>query len=206
MQLLVIGCGGHARTVLDTAKVLGHSILGLIDVDFSGQDETILGVRVLGGMEVLTKVSQSEVKLFVAIGDNQQRQKLTQELVGNGFEIATLIHPTAIISESAMVEAGAIVCAGAIINPVAKIGAGSIVNTGSIVDHESQIGEFVHVSPGSSIAGRVSVGTQTFVGIGTSVIDQISIGKNVVIGAGSVVIKDIDDNAKVVGVSKSISS
>ena len=51
-NLVIIGSGGHARTVIDTAKLNSlQKIIGVLDIHFKeNKKEKILGVPVLGGM------------------------------------------------------------------------------------------------------------------------------------------------------------
>lgn len=200
-DIVIVGAGGHARIVTEIANLLNYSILGIIDLNYKGQNEEVLGVKVVGGIDKLTDFS-NDICIAIAIGDNELRSKYFIELNEKGYNLPALVHPSAIISKTAMVSAASIISAGVVINTQVKIGLGTIVNTGSIVDHETIIGDFVHVAPGVSVAGRVIVGQLTFVGIGSVIIDQLKIGKGVTIGAGSVIIKNIPDNSKVIGVSK----
>lgn len=202
-RLLIIGTGGHARPVIDTALQLGFEIIGLIDLQYTGAEETILGIQVLGGAEVLSTIDKN-VLTFVAIGDNADRKNWINKLTSAGYTLPNLCHPTAIISEHSKLSSGSFVNAGAIINAKVTLGDGCIINTGVIIDHETDLKAFIHIAPGAIIAGRVKIGELTFVGAGAVIIDKILIGENTVIGANSTIIENISSNSKVVGVSKLI--
>lgn len=201
-ELLVIGSGGHARTILDIALLNNLDVVGVIDVNYQNKEETIMGIPVIGNMDQLDDYKTNETSVFVALGNNVEREEVIEKVTGLGYEIPILVHPTAIVSESVEIGFGTVICAGVILNPLVKIGRGVIINTGGIVDHESQIGDFVHLGPSVSVAGRVSVGKRSFVGIGSSIVDKVTIGKDTLIGAGTVVLKNVPDGSKVVGVSK----
>ena len=204
-KLLIIGAGGHARPINEIALLHNYDIAGIIDLNYGGGQETILGVPIIGGYATLQSISPEGVHVALAIGDNELRQKEWLKLKEQGYHnFPSLIHPSTIISESAIIEDAVVICAGAIVNPLVKLGLGSIVNTGAIIDHECEIADFVHLAPGTRLAGRVKVGSKTFIGIGTCVIDKIEIGEGVLIGAGSTIIKPIPSNCKIVGVSKLI--
>jgi len=203
-NLIIIGAGGHARVVIDAAIKAEYSILGIIDVNFTGSPEKIMGYDVIGDYSVLTNYPKDSTCVFIAIGENSQREKFFNKVIEDGFNIPVIIHPTAIISDNMEIDGGSFVNAGAIINAKAQIMTGSIINTGAIIDHEVIIGKFCHIAPGVCISGRTKVGNHSFIGTGASVIDKISIGNNVIIGAGSIIIKDIESETKVVGVSKII--
>ena len=190
--LFIIGAGGHGRVAADIGKLMGYQVCFLDDGELS--DPSVKG-----------KVAEykkyiGEASFFVAIGNNQTRKNIMQELIKNSAKIATLVHPSAVIAESAEIGMGAIVMAGAVINPCAHIGIGTVINTCSSVDHDCSIGDYVHISVGCHIAGTVSVGNLTFVGAGATVINNISICDNCMIGAGAVVVKNAEQQGTYVGV------
>ena len=206
-NLIIIGAGGHARPVIDIAQSLtdfqeSRLELMCIDTNYSGQDEDILGVPVIGGMDKLSDFSTEITDIFVAIGDNAERKKISSEIQALGFELIELVHKSAILTTNVKIGAGSLVCAGAILNPDVTIGEGCIINTGAIVDHETTIEDFAHIAPGVKIAGRVSIGELTFVGIGSVIIDKIKIGARAIIGASSVILGDVAEGEKVVGIYK----
>ncbi|HEY9745443.1 MAG TPA: acetyltransferase, partial [Oculatellaceae cyanobacterium] len=128
-----------------------------------------------------------------------QRWNIVNRLIQQGLEPLTLLHPSAIISPQADIEAGAFVGAGAIIQPFAKIGQAAIINSGAIVEHHVQIGCNSHVTPGTILCGESRVGEHAMLGAGSVVIQQKAIGDLVTIGAGSVVTEDIPARATAVG-------
>lgn len=199
-SLLIIGAGGHARPVIDTALQLKYHVMGVIDHQYAGQTEKILGISVIGGMDKLHDMDPDSTACIIAAGDGKVRKNLSESVSGMRFDLQTLIHPTAVISNHVHVARGCFVNAGVIINAEVTIGEGTIINTGAIIDHEAQIGAYCHVAPGVRIAGRVKIGDLTFIGIGTSIIDQIQIGECVTVGAGSVIIHDVESHTKIAGV------
>ena len=199
-SLLIIGAGGHARPVVDAAIRAGHEVAGIIDHRYAGQTELILGIPVIGGIDELNDFDQASTRCFIAIGDGEEREKLSLLVAEQGFEIVRLIHPTAIISEHTEIASGCFINAGAILNAGVALGTGTIINTGAIIDHETKIGAYCHIAPGVRIAGRVRIGDFSFIGIGASVIDKITIGDHVTVGAGSVIIRNIESQTKVAGV------
>lgn len=86
---------------------------------------------------------------FVGIGSNEFRRHLIGRLEKNGAEIATLLHPTAYISESAKIGVGTIIAPKAIVNTHSVIGKGCILSVGAIVNHDVVIGDFAHVNAGA---------------------------------------------------------
>lgn len=198
-ELTIIGTGGHARVVIDTAELNGYRIHGLIDLEFTGREERILGHPVLGGPDLFEKQAGATA-VFVAVGDTCLRRIWFEKALKKELAVPTLIHPSAVISRHAALGVGVFVNAGVIVNAGAVIGDNVILNSGAVVDHESVIGDHCHIAPGVRIAGRVTIGAESFIGVGASVIDAITIGEAVTAGAGSVIIRDIPGNTTVAGV------
>jgi sugar O-acyltransferase (sialic acid O-acetyltransferase NeuD family) len=157
--------------------------------DASGR--SILGIAVTGGREVLQSLGGSPV--MPAIGDNRGRISLIDWLREQGYALATVVHPSALIGASVVLGAGVFVSAGAIVIAQARLGDGAIVNTGASVDHDCVVGQAAHIGPGVHLCGSVHVGPRTLVGVGSCARPGISICDDVVIGAGSVVVADINE-------------
>ena len=186
--MFLYGAGGHAKVIMDILRAEGKCIEALIDDNKDLKE--VMGVKVVNGE--LDNISP----LIISIGNNRTR-KLIAEKVKAEFGMAS--HPSAIISDSAVIEAGTVVMQGAIVQACAHIGKHCIINTGASVDHECIIEDFVHISPHSTLCGNVHVGEGAWIGAGTTIIPGVKIGKWSVVGAGSVVTKDIPDGVLAVG-------
>ena len=148
---------------------------------------------------VLARVPGKSEQAIVGIGDNRVRLSLTRQLLAQGFMLATVVHPSAVISALATLGSGTLVCAGALVNPGAQTGLGVIVNTGAIVEHDCHIGDGSHVCPGVRMAGGVRVGSLCWIGIGATILQGRAIGDNSTLGAGAVVLSDVLPMTTVVG-------
>lgn len=184
-RLIIIGAGGHGRVVADAAAV--PSV-------FLDDNESIEGV--VGTPSELSNVTTKDDGVVVAIGDNRTRLAV----LGGIEQAATIVHESAVVSNSVTLGVGTVVFAGAIINAYATTGIGCIVNTGATVDHDCELDDGVHISPGANLGGNVKVGECSWIGIGACVKHGVTIGKNVIVGAGAAVVQDVPANTTVVGV------
>jgi len=193
--LVVVGSGGQASVVLDAARLM-NAWTSIIVLDQH------MNSKVLPVDELYSNRSNyiNQAQFIVAVGNNNDRKRLLDELINEGASIATVLHPSAVIAPSAIIEEGSCVLAGSILNPFVQIGKGVIINTKASVDHHGVIGEYTHVAPGATLAGEVTVGSLGFIGTGASISNQINITSNVIIGAGGVVIADIIQEGTYVGV------
>lgn len=189
-QVLLIGGGGHCKVVIDVFRAAGWAPIGILDPHLAGAD--VFGVPVLGGDERASELlEQGHRNAFVAIGENAVRRRIALGLMEIGFELATAIHPSAVISPSARLEGGTIVMPNAVINAHARVGAFGIVNTGAIVEHDCVLGVAVHAAPRSVMGGNVTLEDEVLFGIGAVARPGSFIGARTVVGAGAVVIGTI---------------
>lgn len=181
----LFGASGHAKVVMDCIMAQGN-VVGCL------YDDNPNCIEIHG--KTVFKASDNIVSgpLIITIG-NCEIRKLVVKRYGN-LKFATVIHPSAIISNSVIIEEGSTVMQGAIINADVVIGKHCIVNTKSSIDHECRIADYVHIAPGATLSGNVEVGECSWIGVGTCVKQGVKIGRNCMIGAGSVVVKDIPDN------------
>lgn len=204
-RLLILGAGGHAKVVAETAIATGqYSEVSFLDDRFSGPDalSSVLGFTVLGPLALALEPAHCEqfASAAVALGNATARLNWIGQLAAAGYALPVLIHPTACVSPSALLASGSVVFSQAAVQALASIGVGSILNTGCSVDHDVQLADGVHICPGAFLAGEVQVGARTWIGIGACVIQQVRIGSDVTVGAGAAVVRDLPDGVTAVGV------
>lgn len=202
-RIVVVSAGGHGQVVADILQAM-HALqgivvpLGFVDDDPALEGHSCMGLPIFGPIASLANINHDAI--IVAIGDNSRRRIVTETLVGAGEELATVIHPRAIVAPSSFIGAGAMVCAAAVVGPASVIGIGAILNTSCSVDHHNKIGDFAHIGPGARLGGEVTVGEGSLVGIGSVVLPRLRIGVGSTIAGGAVVTKNVDDQATVAGV------
>ena len=135
-EILIYGAGGHAKVVIDTVLREGkYTIIGLVD---DGEvAPAVLGFQVFKRLE---EVPSKPSNFIVAIGDNKTRKQKFEKLKEAGWKPATIVHPTAVISEFARIGEGSLICLKANINTDARVGDNVIINSGANVEHECNIG------------------------------------------------------------------
>lgn len=198
-RLAIIGAGGHAKVVADSAELSGWEHIELFD-DHLFQQEVNYAWPITGKLSDVYSRAKEFDGVIVAIGNNAIRLKFSLELLERGLNLITVIHPSAVLSRHATIEPGSVLFAGSVVNPGAKIGMATIINTAATIDHDCILGAGVHVSPGAHLAGGVEVGAQSWIGIGAVVRQQIIIGSDVIVGAGAAVVKNIPMQRTVAGV------
>lgn len=180
--LLVVGAGGHGRFVAEAAELSGQfEVMGFLDDSLSA-GETVLGLPVLGPGASIAQHRAAADQAMVAIGNNAVCEKLTQQLAAASFEVATVVHPRAIVSPSALLGKGSAVMAGAILGTEARLGVGTIVNYGAVVDHHATVEDFGHLGVNASMADGTVLGRGAWLQAGAA------LGYGVKVGAGEVLL------------------
>lgn len=197
--LLIVGAGGHGKVVADAALETGEwdEIVFLDDAWPEKQKNGSWNIH--GKIDHLAGWRTRCADAVVAMGNNRLRVELQSRLIAAGFEMATIIHPSAQVSRFAKLGMGCVVFANAVVNVDAVIGEAAIINTAATIDHDCRLGKGVHVAPGANLGGGVSVGDFSWIGIGAAVRHYIAIGGNVTVGAGAVVVSNIKDDVTAVG-------
>lgn len=193
--ILIYGGGGHGKSVIDLLRALDkYPIIGIIDEGLS-VDSDIMGIPVLGGKEILSKLYENGVRFAVnavgGIGNVQSRISVFKRLSEAGFTCPTVIHPSAYVETTANLSLGVQVFPLAYVGSAVKLGFGTIINTGAIVSHDCQIGDYVNISPGAILAGAVNIGDLSLVGMGTTINLNAQIGERSLIGNGATVKSDV---------------
>ena len=188
-NLILIGGGGHCKSVIEVAESAGYNILGILDrPDEVGKK--VLAYDVIG----VDYVDKAEFVITVGFIKNPAlRIKLYEKVLHAGGKLATLIASTAYVSKYAKIGQGTVVMHQAFVNAGAEIGDNVIVNTLANIEHDACIGNQCHVSTGAMINGDCKVGANCFIGSQSVLANAISVCPDVVVGAGSFVRKSILD-------------
>jgi sugar O-acyltransferase (sialic acid O-acetyltransferase NeuD family) len=117
-----------------------------------------------------------------------------------GLIFDSLVHPSAVVASSAVLDEGVIVNPGSVVASLVRLGEFSLVNRGATIGHDAQIGAFANIGPGANLASSVRVGCAAVVGIGATVIEHLAIGEGALVAAGSVVTREVAPGMVVAGV------
>jgi sugar O-acyltransferase (sialic acid O-acetyltransferase NeuD family) len=179
----IFGAGGHGKVVLDAMRKAGIACAGFVD------DR---GISTWGSLPVIRLVEMDvaeKPKFHIAVGSNSLRSAILQRL--KDFDFFNVIHPAAVVSDSALIGVGTLITANAVIGPDARLGNHCIINHAAVVDHDCVVGDFTHIAPGVCLGGGVKVGAGCLVGAGAVILPGVSISDNVIVGAGAVVTKNV---------------
>lgn len=149
-SLLILGAGGFGQMVKETALGLGYEKVVFLDDAAKGED--VIGMC----CDYVLRHSEYPVAV-AAFGNNRTRLLWTDKLLEEGYEVPSIIHPSAVVSPSAVVEPGCFIMQRAIVNTHTEIERAALINSGAIVDHDSVVGAGAHVCLGSVVKANCNI-------------------------------------------------
>jgi sugar O-acyltransferase (sialic acid O-acetyltransferase NeuD family) len=206
-RIVILGTGGNSVDILDAINAINsiksqniYECIAFIDDNKKCWGRSIGGVKILGPLSVGKELN--DCYFINSIGNSSNFFKKNDIIVRTGIpneRFINVIHPTASLSETAVIANGIVMLQNATISSNAKIGSHVIVLPSAVISHDDIIGDYTCVTSGVCISGNVKIGKSCYIGSNSSIIENISIGENCLVGMGSVVIKDIPDNCVVAG-------
>lgn len=200
-KIYILGAGGFGRELLQWIKDINMAtptweIGGFLDDDVHALDKYEHDVEVVGTINDWEPKEDEEFAL--ALGSPELKRKIVSIMKSKGAKFATIIHPTAMISEFAHYGEGFIAF------PYSKFSCNSMAGDfvtllSTPIGHDNTIGDYSVISGGCNIVRNVKIGKDVFIGAGVCIAQDVSIGDGCYLGIGSVIVKDVPDNSKTFG-------
>lgn len=201
MILCIYGTGGLAKEVYD---IVVRSSPTKYENIFFVNDYLPEGSFYMNKMIKFESIGKNfdsinAIEGIVAVGEPIHRELLSKRLETIGIKLATIIDSTAIVSSSAKIGEGSIICEYSTIHADSCLGKSVLIQSYCDIGHDIIIGDYSVVSTGCTPGGGDIIGKRTYLGMNSSIKEKITIGDDVIIGMGAVVFQDIMDGATVVG-------
>jgi len=149
-QLLILGAGGFGQMAKETALELGYEEVVFLDDAADGED-------VIGRCcDYILRHEEYPVAV-AAFGNNKTRLYWTDRLLAAGYQVPALVHPSAVVSPSAVLESGCFVMQRAVVNTHTRIERAALINSGAVVDHDSVVCAGAHVGLGSIVKANCTI-------------------------------------------------
>ena len=191
-NLILVGGGGHCKSVIEVAESAGYNILGILDMP-EEVGKPVLDYKVIGTDDNIPDyVDKAEFVITVGFIKNPSiRIRIFDQIKDAGGRLATIVASTARVSKYAEIGEGTVVMHQTFVNAGARIGRNCIINTFCNVEHDAQVGDQCHISTGVMVNGDCKIGERVFVGSQSVLANGITIGDDIIVGAGSFVRKSI---------------
>ena len=149
-RLLILGAGGFGQMAKETALELGYEQVVFLDDAADGED-------VIGRCcDYILRHEEYPVAV-AAFGNNKTRLYWTDRLLAAGYQVPALVHPSAVVSPSAVLESGCFVMQRAVVNTHTRIERAALINSGAVVDHDSVVCAGAHVGLGSIVKANCTI-------------------------------------------------
>lgn len=191
--LILIGGGGHCKSVIEVAESAGYEIKGILDMPDEVGKEVLPGHKVIGTDDEIPQYVE-ECDFIITVGfikNPALRIKLYNKVKAAGGRLATIIASTAHVSKYSELGEGTVIMHQAFVNAGAKIGDNCIINTFVNIEHDAEVGNHCHISTGTMVNGECKIGESCFIGSQSVCANCIEIASDIIVGAGSVVRKSI---------------
>lgn len=200
-KIYVVGAGGFGRELIWWLKDINKvnptwEIMGFLDDDPHALDEYECDYKVVGSIKDWQPKEDEEFAL--ALGSPALKRKIVEIMKAKGAKFATVIHPTAMLSEFAHHGEGFIMF------PYSKLSANSTVGDfvtllSSPIGHDTLIGDYSVISGNCSVVRNVVIGKDVFLAAGVCIAQDVHIGDGAYLGLGCVVLKDVQKGATMFG-------
>lgn len=200
-NLILVGGGGHCKSVIDVAESVGYTILGILDKP-EEVGKQVLAYKVIGTDDDISQyVDKAEFVITVGqIKSSAIRHKIADRIEKAGGKLATIVASDATVSKYATIGEGTVILHKCVVNADAKIGKNCIINTMANIEHEVEIGDFCHISTGVMVNGNANIGNDVFVGSKSVVNQGVVIVNESIIGSMTCVNKPVLQYGLYVGV------
>jgi sugar O-acyltransferase (sialic acid O-acetyltransferase NeuD family) len=197
---IIVGTGDHGKVVLGYLERCGVNKENIAFVDiFKKKDEMKFGCQVIGDIAKGFESPFDFAEVIVAYGGNPYQGNVERQNASNAihqvpklnFRFATIIDPSAIVSQDSIIAGNVSVGINSIVGTDAKIHEGVIVNNMVNVEHDVEVKSYSNVSPNVALLGNVTIEERVFIGAGSIIRDEVTIQQDSVIAMGSVVTEDV---------------
>lgn len=200
-NICIVGTGGMAREVLLCLRdCFPYDLDNFPNRVCFLEKDSVLSQKELDTIPIIpqSKFNPASHKVIIAVGDVNLRKKIASDLPLE-TEFESLVHPSAIISDSVEMGEGSIIMAGTVLTCSIKIGKHCIIDRLSTIGHDVVIEDFFHLAPHSVLSGNTKIGTEVFIGTQAAVKENVSICNKVLIGMGTIVVKSITESGTYIG-------
>lgn len=193
-NVVIIGAGDLGKEIVwlieDINKVNPtYVILGFLDDDTKKTGKEFFGYKVLGTTAQLTELTRKQASCAViAIQSGDIRRKIVEANAEFG-NWETIIHPTAVIADSAVYGKGNIFFPQTAVSVDSKLGDFGLYYLHASVGNDCHIGDYVSVMLNASVSKHVEVDSLSYIGADKHIpahmrVENKKIKKLVLIGAG----------------------
>lgn len=197
--LIIVGGSGHG-SVIEACIKDNRNRYHDLEWDLKGfcndYDDGVDGYPVLGKLSDIPRLV-NEGYYFIwgihLIARNYKTEELYKKAGIPKEKLATVIHHTAFIDDTVVIEPGCFVMYNAYIAPRSHIGESTMIKANTNLGHDVNIGALSHIAMGSIIVSCVDIGYCADVAVGATVLAHTNIGDFAMLSAAGLATHSIPE-------------
>lgn len=196
--LIIIGGTGHGSVI--EACIKDNRKHGLCEWDLKGfcndYDAEVDGYPVLGKLADIPNLIEKGYWFIWGIhliGRNYKTVELYDKIQLPISRLATIIHHTAFVDDTVVIEPGCLVMYNSYIAPRTHIGESTMIKANTNIGHDVNIGRLSHVAMGSTIVSCVDLGVCADIAVSATILAHNKIGNYSMLAAASLATHSIPD-------------
>ena len=199
-MLGIYGAGGLGRELYDLALRINNLLNKwdrIVFIDDSLRSDAKNNQLIYSFEEFRRLPGQLEI--VIGTGEPAVRNLLHDRVVSCGLTLATLIDPTALVSNSAVLKPGVIISEFCSIHSGVHIEVNTLIQPNCCIGHDIRIGKHSIISTTANIGGGSIIGDKVYLGMNCAVLQKLTIESESIIAMGSVVFRDVTFGSTVIG-------
>lgn len=199
-SMIIIGAGGFGREVYQwalqsLAQGVEWKVRGFLDDNVAALAGKSCSGPLLGKLEDHEPAPE---EVFVcAIGNPVIKKHCVETILGRGGRFDRIIHRTSVVTQSASIGVGTILCPYSVVSSDVRIGEHVGINLHATVDHDAVVGDWSQINCHADVTGGVVLEEAVFVGSHASILPRVRIGRGATIGAGAIVMQSVPEGVTV---------
>lgn len=206
-KLIIIGGYGNGTVVQSTVEDINKVTPTWEIIGFLNDRETnhINGKPVLGPIteEVVEKYLEDPDTYFfytlISVKLNFKFLSKLHDLKIPTERFATIVHPTAVVSQFAQLGHGVCIQPLVSVGPNVKVGNHVQIFAQSLLGHNATLEDYTYVANNACIGASVHLHEGAYLGTNATTLEGVQLGPWSLVGIGAVVLKDVPEYTKVVG-------
>jgi sugar O-acyltransferase (sialic acid O-acetyltransferase NeuD family) len=190
--------GGGALIVIDAIiRNPDMQAVCVFDQNDSYKGESILGVPIVGSIELLDQYLNSKLidKVIIAFNRNLvERENTFKELRQAGVPFCNVIDPSVEVRNLVEIGIGNVILSNSYIGPCSHIGDNNFITSGTHIEHGNRLGDHCAFGPSVATSGNVDIGDRVRFASGIFVEPDVTIGDDCIISSGAVIRGNIEKN------------
>lgn len=195
-KLAIFGASTTARSIYKFVKDYDlYDIIGFVQDKEYKTEDTYCDLPIYDFESLATVFNKETDYLFVAVQWNRlnaDRKNHYYRLKGEGYRLANIISPTAVIHGTVKGD-NCWICDYVVLGSDAEIGNNVLVMTKATLLHDVIVEDHCFLAAHSLAAGYTRIGEQSYIGVGSVIFDCVNIGKKCIIGGGVTIKRNVPD-------------